>query len=639
MKDASTPIAHNQFALLGQRRFAPFFTSQFFGAANDNLMKFALTVMVTYQMQLDWLPPAQAGLVISAVFIAPFLIFSATSGQLTDKYPKDRIIRFAKLFELLITLVAFWGFYIVSVPVLLACVFLMGVQSTLFGPVKYALLPQVLHEKELTGGNGLVETGTFVAILLGNFAGGVLMALPNVGRMSVAVACVVLALIGYVAARAVPPAPAMSPDLRINPNPVSETWRNLQIARRYPAVFRSLLGISWMWFVGAMFLSQFPSLAKDVLHGDEQVASLLLVMFSFGIGVGSLLCEKLSRNNVEIGLVPIGALGMTLAMADLYFALRGVQRLPAPAEYYSLGAFFQLHTHWRVLADLFVLAMSAGIFSVPMYALVQLRCPPQYRARIIASNNILGSVFMIASAILAGLLIGAGWSIARIILLLALLNVGVCIYLFTLVPEYLLRLVAWVLTYCIYRFKVRGDHHIPQEGAAIVASNHVSFADAVLLLSASPRPIYFLMDYRIFRAPVLGLLFRATRAIPVCSPKENAAVYEAAMQRAVQVLREGDLLGIFPEGRLTTDGTLGEFKHGIRKILDEEPVPVVPMALQNLWGSFFSRVEGGKAMSAPFRRGFFSRVGLNIGQPLSPDGLTPESLRVEVEKLLQDKIV
>jgi MFS family permease len=280
----------NQFSLLGQRRFAPFFWTQFSGAANDNLFKFALTVMVTYQLSVGWLPPAMAGLVIGALFILPFLLFSATSGQLTDKFDKTRMIRFVKNMEIVIMLVAAYGFLSQDVVLLLACVFLMGVHSTLFGPVKYALLPQVLNERELTGGNGMVEMGTFVAILLGNLAGGLIVAIPGIGHPSVAAACVTLAVIGRVLAQAIPAAPATDPELKINWNPITETIRNLRLAHGNLVVFRSLLGISWMWFFGAVFLSQFPSLAKEVLHGNEQVASLLLAVFSVGIGTGSLLC-------------------------------------------------------------------------------------------------------------------------------------------------------------------------------------------------------------------------------------------------------------------------------------------------------------------------------------------------------------
>ena len=637
---ASTSVAPthedpNQFTLLRQRRFAPFFWTQFSGAANDNLFKFAFTVMVTYQLSVSWLPPAMAGLVIGALFILPFLLFSATSGQLTDKYDKTRMIRLVKNLEIAIMLVAAGGFIAGNVPVLLLCTFLMGVHSTLFGPVKFAYMPQVLSERELTGGNGMVEMGTFVAILLGNVAGGLLVAIPGIGHTTVALACVLLALMGRAVAQFIPPVPATDPHLTINWNPFTETWRNLKLAHENIVVFRSLLGISWMWFFGAVFLSQFPSFAKEVLHGNEQVASLLLVVFSIGIGTGSLLCEVLSRRHVEIGLVPLGAIGMSVFAIDLYFAARG---LP-PSDVMGLAAFVAQPAHWRVMADLALLSLFAGLYSVPMYALIQMRSQPTHRARIIAANNILNALFMIGSSLIAGALLGAGFTVPQIFLFTGIANAVVAFYIFLLVPEYLLRFVAWVLSRFVYRFKVQGDENLPVQGAAVLACNHVSFVDAVLLMAASPRPIYFVMDHRIFRVPVLGALFRLAKAIPIAPYKEDAATYEAAFERAAQVLREGDLLAIFPEGGITRDGQLQPFKGGIVKILDRAradglDVPVVPMALTNLWGSYFSRIEQGGAMVRPFRRGLFNRVGLNVGTPVASAEAQPELLRERVARLL-----
>jgi 1-acyl-sn-glycerol-3-phosphate acyltransferase len=521
------------------------------------------------------------------------------------------------------------------VPVLLGCTFLMGLHSTLFGPVKYAYLPQVLNDAELTGGNGMVEMGTFVAILLGNVAGGLLVAVPEVGHQHVALACVLVALLGRATAAGVPDLAATDPGLRMNWNPVTETWRNLKLAHQNIVVFRSLLGISWMWFFGAVFLSQFPSFAKEVLHGDAQVASLLLVVFSVGIGIGSLLCEMLSRRHVEIGLVPLGTIGMSVFAVDLYFASRG---LGAAANPWTLTAFITHSAHWRVMVDLLLLSLFAGLYSVPMYALIQLRSPPTHRARIIAANNILNALFMIVSSVLAGLLLGSGLTIAEVFLLVGLANAVVAGYIFFLVPEYLLRFVAWVLTHGVYRFRVRGEEHIPTTGAAILACNHVSFVDAVLLMAASPRPIRFLMDHRIFKIPLLGWLFRLVKAIPVAPRAEDPAAYEAAFAAASQVLHDGDLLAIFPEGGITRDGQLQAFKGGIMKILEQHPAPVVPMALGNLWGSFFSRIElvGGKptAMARPFRRGWFNRVELHIGGALAPQYVTPEALHQRVAALL-----
>ena len=633
----------NQFALLKQRRFAPFFWTQFSGAANDNLFKFAFTVMVTYQLSVSWLPPALAGLVIGALFILPFLLFSATSGQLTDKFEKTRMIRFVKNLEVLIMLIAAVGFVSgnvgVLVPLLLGCTFLMGLHSTLFGPVKFAYLPQALSERELTGGNGMVEMGTFVAILLGNIVGGLMVAVPGVGPQYVAVSCVLLALAGRAVAQFIPLAPATDPGLKINWNPVTETLRNLKLAHGNIVVFRSMLGISWMWFFGAVFLSQFPSFAKEVMHGDEHVASLLLVVFSIGIGTGSLLCEVLSRRHVEIGLVPLGAIGMSVFAIDLYFASRGLPLSPLM----GVTSFMAQPAHWRVMADLALLSLFAGLYSVPMYALIQLRSQPTHRARIIAANNILNALFMIVSAILAGALLKADFSIPQIFLFVGLANALVAFYIFMLVPEYLLRFVALIASRCIYRFKVSGDENIPTQGAALLACNHVSFIDPVLLMAASPRPIYFVMNQRIFKMPVLGWLFRLAKAIPIAPRNEDPAAYEAAFEAAAQVLRHGDLLAIFPEGGITADGELQAFKGGIMKILknadrDGLSVPVIPMALTHLWGSFFSRIEqvNGQrvAMVRPFRRGLFSRVGLNAGTAVPAAQVQPDLLRERVAALM-----
>jgi 1-acyl-sn-glycerol-3-phosphate acyltransferase len=389
-----------------------------------------------------------------------------------------------------------------------------------------------------------------------------------------------------------------------------------------------------MWFFGAVFLSQFPSFAKDVLHGDEKVASLLLVVFSVGIGIGSLLCEMLSKRHVEIGLVPLGAIGMSVFALDLYFASRSLPPAEALGLGFSVAQFLAEPAHWRVLADLFGLSLFAGLYSVPMYALIQLRSPATHRARIIAANNILNALFMVVSSIGVGALLAAGLSIPQVFGVIALLNALVAGYIFLLVPEYLLRFMAFLLTRVVYRFKVRGDEHIPVQGAAILVCNHVSFVDAILLMAASPRPIRFIMDHRIFATPVLGWMFRLAKAIPIAPQREDPQAYESAFATARQVLDEGELLCIFPEGGITRDGNLGEFKGGVMKILQTHPVPVVPLALQNLWGSYFSRIEQGTAMVKPFRRGLFNRVGLVAGPAVPAAQASPQGLREQVAGLL-----
>lgn len=620
----------SQFALLRERRFAPFFWTQFLGAFNDNLFKFAFTVMVTFHAAADSsIDPALVVNLIAGLFILPFLLFSATCGQIADKYDKRSIAIFVKTLEVGIMVLAAYGFIARNVPVLLGCTFLMGLHSTIFGPVKYAFLPQALTERELTGGNAMVEMGTFVAILVGNLVGGVLVGMPESGPKVAALGCIVVALMGRGVVHLMQKAPPMSPDLEIRWNPLGETWRNLKLSAENIVVFRGLMGVSWLWFFGATFLTQIPAFAKDVLGGNEAVASLLLVVFSVGIGTGSLLCESLSRRHVELGLVPIGAFGMTAFAVDLYFAARGFHHGSVAL---SASQLVQTPGGLRVLGDLGLLSAFAGLFSVPLYALVQSRSAPTHRARIFAASNILGALFMIASAALSVALLKGGASIPMLFLVVGIMNAVVALYIFLLVPEFLLRFISWIVANLMYRFRIRGEEHIPEHGAALLTCNHVSFVDALLLMAASPRPIRFIMDHRIFAMPVLGSIFRLAKAIPVASQKEDPAVYANAFAEADKTLAAGDLLCIFPEGAITRDGELLPFKAGIMKVLATRPVPVVPMALQNLWGSFFSRVDGA-AMTHPFRRGFYSSVRLMVGPPIAPEAVTPEGLREVVAEL------
>ena len=625
----------SQFGLLRQRRFGPFFLTQFFGAGNDNIFKFALTVLATYSAA-DWggLDPKSAGAVIGGIFILPFMLFSATAGQIADKVEKSALIRFVKNFEIAVMLLIAAGFNWNIVSFLFAGVFLMGMHSTLFGPVKYAYLPQHLKESELTGGNGMVEMGTFVAILLGTMAGGVLVAIPEVGPHYVAMVSLAIAVLGRAAAGYVPHSPAPEPELKVNWNPFTETWRNLGIARGNRAVFLSLLGISWLWFFGSIFLTSFTGFSKEVLGGDASVVTLLLAVFSIGIGIGSLLCERLSGHKVEIGLVPFGSIGMTVFAVDLYFATHA--RMPS-GELAGLAAFFAQPGNWRVMTDLFLLAMFSGFYSVPLYSLIQSRCEPSHRARIIAANNILNALFMVVASVMAAGLLAAGITLPQLFLVTAILNAVVAVYIYSLVPEFLMRFLAWMLVHAVYRLDQQGMENIPDEGPAIVVCNHVSFVDAVVVLGASHRPIRFVMDHNIFRLPLLGFVFRTARAIPIASAKEDAQMMERAFAEAGKALAEGDVVGIFPEGRITDNGEIYPFRPGIRRILDATPVPVpvVPIALRGLWGSFFSR-KGGAAMTKPFRRGVWSKIALVAGAPVPPAEATPEMLQKKVAALRGD---
>jgi 1-acyl-sn-glycerol-3-phosphate acyltransferase len=522
------------------------------------------------------------------------------------------------------------GFYRRDLVLLFVALGLMGVHSTLFGPVKYAILPQNLRTDELVGGNGLVEMGTFVAILLGEIVGGLVIAVKPDGPLLAGATTIAIAIAGYLVSRGIPQTDAVAPDLRINWNPFTETWRNLRFAHGNRVVWLAMLGISWFWFYGATYLTQFANFTKDVLGGDEHVATLLLAIFSIGIGVGSLLCERLSGHKVEIGLVPFGSIGLSVFAIDLYLASRGL----APHRLAGIGAFFAVTAHWRVIADLVLIGMFGGFYIVPLYALIQERSEPAFRSRIIAANNILNAIFMVASAAIALGLLKAGLSIPQLLLVTGLMNAVVAIYIYLLVPEFLMRFLAWLLVHTIYRVDKQGLERIPPEGPCVIVCNHVSFVDAIVIAACVRRPIRFVMDHRIFRIPLLNFVFRTMGTIPIAPAKEDPAMKERAFAEAAAALRAGEIVGIFPEGKLTETGDLNPFRPGLQRILAQAPAPVVPMALRGLWGSFFSRSDGGKAMRKI--RGLFSRIALVAGPPVSPERATPEFLQQSVLALRGD---
>jgi 1-acyl-sn-glycerol-3-phosphate acyltransferase len=619
----------SQFALLRQRRFSPFFWTQFLGAFNDNLFKTALMVVLTYDA-LSWttMAPSLLNNLIPGLFILPYVVLSATAGQVADKVEKGRLARFVKLLELGIMAVAAAGWLTHTLWLLIAAVAGMGIHSTLFGPVKYAYLPQHLRPDELVGGNGVIEMGTFVGILLGEVMGALLAGHGTWGIELVAGGTLLVALLGLATSWRIPASPAPAPALKISWNIVGESIRNLSFSRKNRTVFLSMLGNSWFWFYGALVLSQFPLFAKDYLHGDHSVFVLLLTIFSLGIGSGSLLCEKLSGRKVEIGLVPFGAIGLSLFGIDLYFASVAYTNT-APVD--ALGLLAQSGT-LRILADLLLLGVFGGLFIVPLFALIQTRCDPRHVSRTIAGMNILNAIFMVAAAGVAVLLIGQGFSIPEMFLTTALLNALVAIYIFSLVPEFLMRFLAWLLIHTIHRVATVDAERIPEEGAAVLVCNHVSYVDAIVIMAASPRPIRFVMDHQIFKTPLLGFIFRTGKAIPIAPAKDDPWLMEKAFIDIAQALHEGELVCIFPEGRLTRTGEMSEFRGGIARIVERSKVPVIPMALRGLWGSVFSR-DPSNVFERTFARGWRSRLALVVGRPVPPQEVTPEGLYEQVLEL------
>lgn len=498
--------------------------------------------------------------------------------------------------------------------------------------MKYSILPQHVGKSELVGANALVEAGTFGAILLGTIAGGLFGAMGSGGGEWAAIAGIVLAGLGFLAACFVPASPAPSPELKIGLNLWSQTMQAIAKAKTPKSVWLSILGISWFWLYGATLLSQFPSFAKDTLGGGATGMTLLLAVFSVGVGAGSLLCERLSHGRVEIGLVPLGSIGMTLFGADLFFA--------SPASPFGSGLsameLLGFSGSWRVLIDLFGVGLFGGLYIVPLYALVQTRSEEKSRSQVIAANNIMNALFMVASAIASVAALSLGASVPQIFLGAAIANALVALYIYSLVPEFLLRFAALAISRVLYRVDESRLEQIPEEGAVLLTCNHVSFVDAVLLMGLMRRPIRFVMDHRIFKTPILSFLFRSVKAIPIASAKEDPEMMERAFDEVSKALRAGEAVLIFPEGRLTSDGQMGPFRPGVTRIIERDPTPVTPLALGGLWGSFFSRAENGKAMSRPFRRGLFNRVTLSSAPALPPEEATPERLREITSRMLEE---
>jgi 1-acyl-sn-glycerol-3-phosphate acyltransferase len=629
ISDMSKP---SQFTLLKQRRFAPFFWTQFLGAFNDNLFKTALIVILTFDAA-SWttLSPSMVTNLIPGLFILPYVLFSATAGQIAEKFEKAGLTRFIKWLEIGIMALAGIGWLTHALWLLILAIVGMGTHSTLFGPVKYAYMPQQLKPEELTGGNGMVEMGTFVGILLGQIAGDVIVMQQPYGIRMVAAGTIAFAVLGLMASYRIPATPAPAPELKINWNPVTESWRNIAFARRNRSVFLSMLGNSWFWFYGAMVLAQFPVYAMSYLHGDHSVFVMLLTAFSLGIGAGSLLCERLSGHKVEIGLVPFGSIGLSLFGVDLYFASIGYAGT-APVD--ALGMLAQQGS-WRILFDVIMIGVFGGFFIVPLFALIQLRCDPQHLSRTIAGMNILNALFMVGAAGVAMLLLGQGLSIPQLFLATAIMNAIVAVYIFTLVPEFLMRFLAWLLIHTLHRVKIVGAERIPDHGAAVLVCNHVSYVDAIVILAASPRPIRFVMDHRIFKMPLLGWIFRTAKAIPIAPAKEDPWLLEKAYVDIAHALHDGELVCIFPEGRLTSTGEINEFKGGISKIVERSQVPVIPMALRGLWGHLLSRSQD-SVVERAFRKGLRSRLSLAVGRPVAPVAATPERLQQAVLDLRGD---
>jgi len=628
---SDTGGAHSSaWGLLKRRKFGAFFSTQFLGAFNDNVFKSALIGLFTYQLVSLGVAEQHSQSLINiagGLFILPFFLLSAIAGQVAEKYEKALLIRQIKNYEIGVMLLGTVALLSQQLWLLLCVLFLMGTQSAFFGPLKYSILPQHLRNDQLTGANALVEMGTFLAIVLGVTAGGLLSAIPDIGTTVVAVITVLLAIAGRVSSSYIPPADATAPALKMSWNVPRESWRILRHARQNRSVFLAIMGVSWFWFFGIFVLNQVPSYVSQSLGGNQYVVTTLMATFSVGIGLGSMLCARWSGRSVEIGLVPLGAFGMTVFSLHLGFA----PVVAEPSGLVGAGEFIRRPGSIRILLDLLGIAMSGGLYIVPLYSMIQTRGDRNHLSRTFAGLNIMNSFFMIAATITALLLIKSGLAISQLFIVLALMHVAVALFIFFLVPEFFLRLVAWVLVRVFYRLKETGLHNIPLEGAAVMVCNHVGYVDALIVGSCSRRPPRFVMYHKIYYSKLMNPVFKTSKTIPIAPAREDPALLEAAYEEIHQALNNGELVCIFPEGMLTRDGEMGEFKSGIERIIERNPVPVVPVALRGFWGSLFSRQPGG--FWKRFPGVLFKPVEVVVGPAIKPSEVSKEHLHELVSEL------
>ncbi|MBX3017923.1 MAG: MFS transporter [Bdellovibrionaceae bacterium] len=612
-----------------ERQFAGLYWTQFLGAVNDNLLKNALVVMMTFKgAQIADLAASQLVALAGALFILPYFLFSPLAGQLSDKLDKARLVRLTKWWELAIMIVGVCGFVMESYPLLLFVLFLMGTQSTFFGPMKYSMIPQIVREDELMSANAHMELGTFLAILLGTIAGGLVVA-SDAAVLLIGTALLVISALGLFTAYWLSPVTPGNPALKIQYNPIptfGEMWR---LIREREAVFNSVLAVSWFWFFGAGLLSILPIYCKEYLNVDESVVTAFLTMFTLGIGVGSLLCEKLSKTMVEIGLVPLGSLGMSVFLLDLVFVAPSWDTFNAPPL--NLSAFLATTEGPRLLADFLGCAIFGGFFIVPLFALLQERSHPESRSQVIAANNVMNAIFMVASSLM--LMVFYAWKLTlpEMFLIFTTLNLVVAVYVYSVVPEFTLRFLSYLLRNLLYRVRVTGHDNIPRTGGVILAANHVSFIDWLLILASVRRPVRFVMYYKFFDIPFVRHLMRQAKVIPIAGKNEDPAILENAFTQIAKELGDGEVVCIFPEGRITDDGEIQELRPGLLKMLSSTPVPVVPLGINNVWGSLFSRAPDRRVLKRPTQ--LWRRIELKIGRPLTPQEVTLEKLDAEIRKL------
>ncbi|PIP93355.1 MAG: glycerol acyltransferase [Bdellovibrio sp. CG12_big_fil_rev_8_21_14_0_65_39_13] len=599
--------------IFGDRRFWPLFWTQFLGALNDNFFKNALVMLITYKSVSLWnLAPAMLVPLAGGIFIFPFFIFSATGGQIADRYGKHTVIQIVKFLEIVIMVAGSIGIYFELYQTLFVVLFCMGAQSAFFGPLKYGIIPFLVEEDELVAANAAVSAGTFIAILMGTIVGGSFIELPFFDTL-LTTGLIGMAIIGFIASLKVEKVPPVDPSIKVDYSFLKPTWEILKMTKKNRDVFLTIMGISWFWFLGAAILSILPPLVKDVFGGKPEVATTFLAVFTIGMGIGSFLTERISRHQIEIGVVPISALFMSLFLFDLVW-VSSHWPVFIDSQLLGLADYFKMDNSVRALFDLFMMSIFGGGYIVPQMSYVQWKSPREELSRMIAGNNIINSLFMVLAAVAVMVLVKFG--IPTVIFVLSISNFIVSFILYALHSEQSLRIWAFLLTHIFYKVEVRGEENIPKTGSFIVACNHVSFVDWLLLMGILKRPIRFVIDWNYYYVPMGPFWFKQAKLVPIATKKESVEILEKAFDNIHNHINEGAILGIFPEGWITRNGQMRKFQPGIHKILKRDPVPVVMVGIDGLWGSIFS-YEGGRVLFK-FPKSLRKHVIIQISKPIAP---------------------
>lgn len=607
-------MAHNQFDLLKTRRFLPLFITQFLGAFNDNVYKNALVILITYVVAEKAGVSSQIMVTAAAgIFILPFFLFSATAGQLADKYEKAFLVRIIKFVEIVLMIGATVGFYMENVWLLMGILFLMGTQSTFFGPIKYGILPEKIKEDELIGGNGLIEAGTFVSILVGTLVGGLLILAEN-GILMISGMVIFIAILGWVSSFYIPKGQAAAPKLKVDYNFLKETWEIVSHAKQNREIFLSILGISWFWLVGATFLAQFPTYSKDIIGGNEQLVTLFLSVFTIGVGLGSLLCNQLLKGEVEATFVPLAIIGVTVFTVDLFFASQ-YMFTNGNDELIGAGAFLSHWSSWRILGDMFMISVCSGIYIVPLYAIIQVRSESDYRSRIIASNNILNALFMVVSAIGTVVMLTVGFDVNQVFLTIAILNGAIAVYACQLLPAALLRsILYWIFNTC-YKVEIKGMENFKavQNEKIVIVANHLSYLDAALLATYFPSRLTFAINTKVAQHWLIRPFIKLIETFPLDPTNPMAA------KSLIETIKDNNHVVIFPEGRITVTGSLMKVYEGSGMIADKSGAHIVPVRIDGAQYTPFSRLKGN------IRTRWFPKITLTVLKPKKFD--IPENIK------------